>query len=277
MATTSTHPAILTPEQVTDLVILPVSRDSIAGQVSTIHNTGTHELRVPRVTADPAAEWVPEGGEIAVSDADVDEVIIEHAKLAALSVVSSELAADTNPAAVDIIGAGIVRDLTRKLDAAYFGALEAPAPSGLDALTDVTEVTATAITSLDPFAEAAAAAADHNTTIDAWVAHPDDALAIAQLKTATGSNQALLAPSGDATASARRVIEGAPLHVSANVTAGTIWGIPKTASIISIREDAEVTADHSAFFTSDRVAIRGILRVGFGFINEPAIVKVTID
>lgn len=42
-----------------------------------------------------------------------------------------------------------------------------------------------------------------------------------------------------------------------------------------IREQAEVEADHSVFFTSDRVAVRAILRVGFGFAAPSTVVKIS--
>ena len=58
---TATGGPILTPEQVHSLVIQPLIDQSVAAQVSTIVTTGSHDLRVPRVTADPAAAWTAEG------------------------------------------------------------------------------------------------------------------------------------------------------------------------------------------------------------------------
>jgi hypothetical protein len=37
---------------------------------------------------------------------------------------------------------------------------------------------------------------------------------------------------------------------------------------------AEVAVDRSAFFTSDRVAVRVVLRVSFAFPHEQAVVKI---
>ena len=67
MSTTTGAP-ILTPAQVNALVIQPLIDQSVAAQVSTVVTTSSHDLRVPRVTADPAAAWTAEGAEIGVSD-----------------------------------------------------------------------------------------------------------------------------------------------------------------------------------------------------------------
>ncbi len=48
--------------------------------------------------------------------------------------------------------------------------------------------------------------------VGAWLAHPDDALALSLLRTATGSNETLL--QADPTQPARRVLQGRPLLVS---------------------------------------------------------------
>ena len=72
---------------------------------------------MPRVTADPAAAWTAEGAEIAVTDATLDEIVVTPKKLAGLVVVSNELASDSSPAALGVVGDGLVRDLRRKIDA----------------------------------------------------------------------------------------------------------------------------------------------------------------
>lgn len=54
-----------------------------------------------------------------------------------------------------------------------------------------------------------------------------------------------------------------------------VWAIPRQHSLFVIRQDASVVTDSSVYFTSDRVAIRAILRVSFGFPYPLAITKVT--
>jgi hypothetical protein len=53
--------------------------------------------------------------------------------------------------------------------------------------------------------------------------------------------------------------------VSPSVAADVVWAIAAAHSLFVIRQDASVQTDSSVFFTSDRVAVRATLRVGFGF------------
>ena len=93
---------------------------------------------------------VAEGDEITPSDATIPEVNVVPSKLAGLSIISSELANDTSPEAATAAGDGLARDISRKLDAAFFGTMSAPAQSGLGALSGVsTYVNAGAFATVD--------------------------------------------------------------------------------------------------------------------------------
>ena len=144
--------AILTPDQVEDLVIQPLLATAVATRVSTITRTSSHNTRFPVVVADPVTDWTAEGEEIDVSEPDLTEVVVTPSKLAGLTVVSNELVADSDPSVLDIVGDGLVRDLQVRLDAAYFGNTTANAPSGLLSLADVQVISWGSITDLDPFA-----------------------------------------------------------------------------------------------------------------------------
>ena len=132
---TNTGAPILTAEQIHALIVRPLIDQSVVAQVSTVVTTSSHDLRVPIVTADPQAAWTAEGTEIAVSDPTLTETVITPKKLAGLVVVSNELAADSSPAALQVVGDGLVRDLRRQIDAAYFGNTTANGPNGLGSLT----------------------------------------------------------------------------------------------------------------------------------------------
>jgi Phage capsid family len=97
VSTTTTGSAILTPDQVASLVVLPLIQTSVAMQASTVVQTGSHQLRVPRVTQDPSASFVLEGAEIPATDAAVDEINIVPAKLAALSIITAEIGRRLQP------------------------------------------------------------------------------------------------------------------------------------------------------------------------------------
>lgn len=66
--------AILTQAQVDELLVQPVLAESVAAQVAKVIQTSASALRLPVVTADPTAAWTAEGAEIAVTDADLDEI-----------------------------------------------------------------------------------------------------------------------------------------------------------------------------------------------------------
>jgi HK97 family phage major capsid protein len=275
-STTSAFGPILTPEQVGDLVIKPLIEQSVAGQVLTTVTTDSHKYRIPVVTTDPSASWTKEGQEISVSDPDVDEVEVEPSKLAALTAITRELANDSNPAAADAIGQGIVRDLTRMVDKALFTATTTNGPGGIPGVSGVSTADAgSSFSNVDAFSDAIFEAAQHNGTVTAFVTAPATAKKLAKLKTATDYNTPLLQP--DATRPGQRQILGVPLVTSQYVstTDDTVWAISKSQAFFVIREAAEVISDSSAYFTSDRVAVRGIVRVGFGFPNPPTLVKIT--
>jgi HK97 family phage major capsid protein len=274
MYTTDANRAFL-PEQVGQLVVQPVIAQAVATQAATVVpiSAAVDSFRVPIVAEDPTAAWVAEGQEIPPSDAVLDEVATTFSKLAGLTIISRELAEDSSPAAATLVGQGLARDIARKLDGAYFGDVAAPAPAGLGALTGVTTVDAGDWANLDPFEEAIAAAAAVGATLTAFVANPAVALGIATIKTATDSNAHLL--QADPTQPTRRMIAGVPLYSSPAVAPDTVWGLPRDRALIALREGTTLAVDRSAFFTSDRIAVRATLRVAFAFPHEEAVVKIT--
>lgn len=275
-STTSAFGPILRPEQIGDLVIQPLIEQSIAGQVMTTVMTGSSKYRIPIVTADPSASWTAEGAEITASDATVDELEITPSKLAALSVITHELAADSNPAAAQAVGQGIVRDLVRKVDQALFTATTTSGPGGLPGVTGVSTVDAgTAFSNVDAFSDAIFTSAEHNGAISAFVTNPATAMKLAKIKSGTDYNTPLLQP--DATRPGQRQILGVPLLTCPHVatTDDQVWAIPQAYTYFVVREKAEVESDFSVYFTSHRVAVRGIVRVGFGFPAPKALVSIT--
>ncbi|MBB2770547.1 UNVERIFIED_ORG: HK97 family phage major capsid protein [Mycolicibacterium obuense] len=281
---TTNGAAILAPEDVQDLVVQPLIRASVATQVSTVVQTESHSTRFPIVVTDPTTAWTAEGQEINVSDPDLDELEVTPAGLKGLTVVSNELLHDSDPSALQVVGEGLVRDLRTKLDAAYFGDTVANGPDGIESLTDVQTTTLAFDGSLDVFAEAVSLAenvgvlavnvADGGPNM-ALVGNPADVLAVATSKVAADSNQPLLGP--DATQATGRSVLGVPLYSSPAVTAGAMWLVPRDKCFVVIRQDAEVIADSSAYFSSDRTGIRCVLRVGIGFPHQQAVIRVTID
>lgn len=274
LSTTSAS-GILTPEQVDELFIKPVIRDSIAAAVARTVMVEGSSLRVPILETDPSAGWTLENAPIAVTDPTVSDLDIPFYGLKALVTVSSELLADTNGLAISMVGEGLARDTANKIDQAFFGSTVTNGPSGLGSVSGVQAVDAgSAFDSLDPFLEAISKLETVGTYAAAFVTTPAVALLLSQLKITSGSNQHLLQP--DATSPTARSISGVPLFVTSAVAANTVWVIPFQRTILAIRKQVEVATDASVAFGSDAVAVRPVARIGTGFPAGSSIAKVTL-
>lgn len=274
-STRTTQAPLLSEAQVAQLVVNPVMTTSAAGRLLTRLPVTGRSLRIPRVLEDPNAGWVAEGDEITIDDPTTDEIVVEPRKIAVISTITNELATDSNPSAANVIGAGLVRDISRKLDAALFAANTTNGPAGLASLTGVQNATAASMDALpNAIVGASYAVEAANGTVTNWVCNPSDAARIANIKRAKDSNEPLLG--GSVAEPTARSLFGTPLIVAAACPAGIMWGIDQRTAWCAIWDDATVEADHSVLFTSDRTAIRAKLRVGFAFAHPASIAKVTL-
>lgn len=272
--TNTSGSSILRPEEVGPLLIQPVEQESVAMRVATVTVTGSESFRIPIVTDDPAAAWVEEGEEITPDDITLDEEVVIPPKVAGLTIISRELADDSTPAAAQVVGQGLARDIARRIDEAFFSEVAAPAPAGLEVLEGVAPVAAPAtLVDLDPFAEAISAAEQVGATLTSFVVNPAEGLELAQLKSGTETVVPLLG--SDPTQPTARQILGLPLFICPFVTAGTMWGIPKARVYVVRRTQVRIERSDQAYFSSDRIGIRGTMRVGFGFPHPAAVVKIT--
>ncbi len=258
---------LVSPEDVEALLVRPAIEMSVFGRVSTLVLTTAPAVRFPVVRQDPSADWVEEGAEIPISEMDLAEVVAAPAKLAGLTIATSELLDDSvDGSAATILGQGLARDLSRKIDQAAFTGMPAPAPAGLATLTGYAAVTAPADwENLDPFQDAIGAVAAESATITAWVLNPLDVTAMAKVKTSPGSNVPLL--SADPTSPTGDAILGIPVFTTPALPAGTAWGLDRSRTMLVVRQEASIDVDSSILFTSDRVAVRGKMRAAFGFVH----------
>jgi HK97 family phage major capsid protein len=267
--------AILSPAEVNDLVVRPVIEQAVSAQVSTVIQIGSHDLRVPIVLTDPQASFVAEGAEIPATDGTLTEQVVTPKKLAALSVISSELANDSSPAALSVVGDGITRDVKRQLDASFFGNTTPQGPSGLGSLTTAVAPNGGSWANLDAFEAAKANAENLFTTVTAFVAAPATVLALSTLKAfaTVGSNMPLLQT--DPTQPVSRTISGVPLYSSPAVSPDIVWALPAERVLFVVRQGATLVSDSSVMFTSDRVCLRCTMRVSYAFTQPLAITKIT--
>lgn len=271
--TTTENVAGLLPADYAPLVIEPMTAAALAfdPRVTTTFRTDSNTAHFPILKEDAAADWLTEGAEITPDDATFDEIVVTPGKVGGLSIVSRELATDSNPAAATIVGESLARDIARKIDAAFFGDLAAPAPKGLDALTTVPEIAYGTIANLDAFAEAISKLEEAGATATAFVTTPALALTLAQLKAGEASNEPLLGV--DATNGTARQVLGVPVLVSSAIADGTIYAIDGRKTHIVLRNNVEVQVSHEAYFSSDRVGIKATARVGFAFPSPTSIVR----
>ncbi len=275
MYTTQPGNAGILPHDYGELVVQPFMKMSVAAQVSTVLQTSLNEYHLPVVLADPSASWVAEGDEIAPSIGMLAELIVRPRKVAGLTIISNELADDSSPAAAEVVGAGLARDIARRVDEAFFGDGNGSGvqPQGVGALVNASEyVDAAAFDNLDFAAEAIAKAEAVGATVSHFVSGPETALALAKVKAGAGSNAPLLGQ--DATAATARQILGVPLLVSPAVAPITLWAFAKDRVFTVIRRGATVEADRSVLFTSDRTAVKATMRCAFGWAHERSIVRV---
>jgi HK97 family phage major capsid protein len=259
------------PQEYSDLVIKAIAAEGLPfhPQLASLVTTSSATFNIPIVDEDAAASWVVEGGEIIPDDPVLSELPVTPAKVAGLTIISRELARDSSPDAVQIVADGLARSIVKQINAAWLGNLAAPAPKGLASLTTSLVITpAGGLVNLDPFAIAVSQAESSGGTITGWVLNPSDALTVATLKEATGSNKTLTGTP--------RVVQDRPVFVNASVPQGTVWGVDSTTAMTVLREDLEMAISGDAFFTSDRIAIRSTARIGFGFPHPVVINKITI-
>ena len=264
-----------------DLLLTALRETSVAydPRVATQLIIDAHSVSLPVLTADASGTWTPEATELTESSPVFAEVVVTPSKVAALSIVSSELANDSNPAVAATVGQSLAQGLAASIDSALFAATTAPnAPAGIGSLAGTSSVSAGAKwSSLDPLSDAMSIAEANGAQVTAVVTNYADAKAISQIKERTDSQRPLLGVEGDAATPGQRMAFGVPILVSRWVPAGTAWAIPAARLFTVTRQDLTVESSTDAYFSSDRVAMRGIARVGFAVTRPSTITKIALS
>lgn len=275
---------LLRPEDIQALITEPLKASSTAFAISSQVSTNSPAVRFPIVKEDTASGWTAELAPIDESDAVFDELVIGCSKLAALTKVSNELASDSNPAAASVIGDGLVRDLSRKVDVAYFGAKTGSSPKGLLDLTDIQHVDggSTLDSNFDWAAEAISKQERIGGTATAFAASYSTVLRLMQVKeySTVGSNEPLLSQTdGNVGVPLQRSIFGVPLYSLPEgvIEDGTVWCLDRSRAFVVVRSGTTIEVDRSYAFNQDAIMVRAIMRVGFAWPYEAAAVKVSFS
>lgn len=268
MSTTSANiSSAFLPEQYGNLVNLAVQAKSIAANSATFISTNKAKFNVPVWKADPSVGWYSELDTISEADGQTGEVEVIPTKTAGLTLVGNESVNDTDPAIAEQIGAALANQIARAVDGAYFGNTTTKGPNGLLSISYSTVDTGTDVSNLDPFIAARYKAVANGSTLSSWIVSPETAETLSKLKVQTGSNQSLLQFVDDGI-----VVAGLPVLVSDQVDDDTVaWGIPRDHVLFVQREGTRV--EHFANVQQDGRWVRAVSRIGFGFINEPGIIR----
>ena len=275
--TTTTANAVLTSDQIAQLVELPITRESAAMRTSTVVRTNAHQLKVPLLSADAAtAGFTPEGQEAPIAEPTTTEAVVPLFKITALSVLTKELISDAEGDVLGLVGRSLVRSLITVIDNAAFGTTTANGFSGLGSISPTLADAGTDWADFDTFEFAKSNAETHGTTVTYWVCNPATALNLSTVKAyaAAQSNVALLQP--NAADPAGRQISGVPLITSPAVPNKTVWARPADRIVCALRWGTTVESDGSVFFTSMKQALLASVRLGYKVLDPAALTKITV-
>lgn len=265
------------PTEYADLIVGPVTAEAVPfrTEVATTIRTASHEVRVPILREDAGAAWVREGEEIDPDDPTLDELTIAPAKVAGLTIISRELAEDSSPEAAELVGQSLARSIVAQVNAAFLTGLPAPAPAGLPAAT-ATQITVSGVDEAEranayvyTLRNAVSQVRAHGGTPSAVLMNPADAFAMSAVTEAEGSRRFLM--------ESAETVEGLPVIQSAAVPVGRAWVVDHTQVLTVLREGTTVAVSSDAYFSSDRVAVRATMRVGFGFPAPARLAVIALD
>jgi hypothetical protein len=168
---------------------------------------------------------------------------------------------------------------------AFFGTGGGLAPPGLLSLPDVATVSVPGSTwrNFDWAVNAQSALERVGSKVTAFCASFETVRQLSEVKQFTGttatSNEPLLqATDGDVTQATPRNIFGVPLWSlpEGTIADGVVWALDNQKVYAVIREDIGVMIDPSFYFGSDSLAVRVIIRVGFGYPHHAARCKIQL-
>lgn len=231
--------------------------------------TDRGEVHVPKIGASADANWVAEGNQIPTSRPDLARIEVKPAKIAALTEMTAEVAADSNPSARDLVAYDLTRTLAVSMDNALLvGDGTGAMPTGIANQDGVTTTAIGGTATMDDVADSLARVEASNATPNAIFASPEQYASWRQEKDNDG--RPLLQP--DMASDARRSVFGVPVYVS-----GHLSGLDRviTADLRQVifvrRSDVRIKMSEDYRFDYDLVAVRVIARVNAAVANAEAV------
>ncbi len=249
---------------------IAVQAKAVAAASATVFGTDKQKVGFPLWVSSPAVAFYDELDDINPADGETEEVTVIPSKTAGLTLLSNELVDDSNPAIADQVAAKLADQIAESLDAAYFANTTAKGPDGLLSAAYTPVSVGAELTNLDAFISGRYAAEAHRAKLSAWLMHPTTAEALSKLKVESGSNLPLLEFVEDGI-----TVAGLPVITSTHVDENTVaWGVDKSQVRYVLRKGSEIKRFDSV--VNDGLWIRAISRVGFGFLNEPGVVRLMV-
>lgn len=179
-------------ERSSQMIELLRARTAVRAAGATIMPMASDVLQIPSQTGGATAYWVAENAQITASEQSFGQVELRAHKLAALSKMSAELFADSDPAIEQIVMSDLARVLALEEDIKYLrGDGTSNAPTGLENISGINSVTLGSgngdTPDFDDLADMAYRLdADNVPSMGrAWIAHPRIANTLRKIKAAT--------------------------------------------------------------------------------------------
>jgi HK97 family phage major capsid protein len=255
----------------------------------TVVETQANELRVPRLTGDPAADWTAEGSPLPLADTAGDTIIAKPKKLGVVEGVTREVWVDSNPAILAISEQAIVRNISLKLDLGFF---EGDPTANTASITGLKNQPGTQIVdmgtngappNIDALADAIGLLSSANANATAIAMHPRTFNALRKQKSSVGEYLLNDEPASMAGATPLSLF-GVPIYLTSQISTTESQGTASNATsayvfdaarVVAVRrQDAEVTIDPWFDFRSEIVGLRVTVRWDVVLPTPAAVVRV---
>jgi HK97 family phage major capsid protein len=256
----------------------------------TVVETDRTTISLPHLLSDMASGWVAESAAITAADPTLENIQVTPSKAAALTVVSRELADDSDPAILEIVSNKLMRSIGLTVDLGFFeGTGASNQPRGLKNTSgitnDVTTMTTngSAFASLDPLLTAIGTLEQKNVDMSkvAIVMHGRSHAELLKLK--DSQNRPLSVNILDGGKGYQSSVDGIPIYISNQISTTETQGSSNVASSVYVFDASQVLfvrahsmrveMSYDAFFGNDQVAIRAISRVGVAVPNPLAVYR----
>lgn len=271
MAVDSTSANTLIVEQVSSMLVEPLTAASVVLASNPTVFQSSEPLRVPTLTGNTNPDWVGENELIPEADnlefGEIELMPTSRKSIKTITRVSNELVRMAKVGVSEVLQRRLVSDVRDKLDTALL--MGDGADNSVTGIINQTDVTRAAWVVEDPdsILDGLATLAASEVSPTRILMNGTDFFALRKLKDADG--RGLL--QSDLTAEATYRIHGVPVTVTNKLPAGTLVAA-NWADIAVVRDqDTTVTLDSSRYLEYDQTAIRVTARYDLGILRPAGV------